>query len=450
MSTNEPALPYSASGAVHSDLGTAEISRAFPCHEIICKILHSTSDWMRGFPPTDAGMARVEGGRSRPGPRKRNRRISVAKSSGEPIGVILFGLGCLGSLVVECLSQGYPGIRVVGAVDHDPAKAGQRLDALYPGFVGAGDVIVRPTLAECLADGGDAADLLYHLTESAPAKIEAQLLDALAAGLDVLSASEAMFHPALRHGAFAARLDQAAKAKGVTITGTGINPGYSFDALPLVLARATSGVRRVTITRAIDVTGTGPGDIDHVGYALWPAEFDEKIASGRIVGHMGMPESIALVCERLGLTIDRVEESWETEVADFPVDSGTPSLGLIEPGRVIGITQTGRGLRGADAIVTMRLVMYYDPERFGIPAADTIDIEGAHHIRASLTPAALSLFGAANTIVNATEDVVTAPPGLFNFLDASMAGARRGGFRYEREAGGAERTDVVRLRQVPA
>lgn len=372
------------------------------------------------------------------------------ETSGEPapapVRVILFGLGALGSLIVGCLNQGYPLIRVVGAVDHAPDKAGRRLADLYPDFAEAGNIVVQPSLADCLRTGGADADLVYHLTESAPARIEGQLHEALAAGLDVISASEAMFHPSLRYGSFAARLDAAAKAKGATITGVGINPGFSFDSVPLLLARATSGVKRVNITRAIDVTGTGPGDIDHVGYGLRPDEFERRIAAGRIEGHMGMPESIAAVAERLGLAIDRVEEGWSTATAEFPVDSGTPSLGMIEPGRVIGITQTGAGLRGAEAIVTMRLAMYYRPERFGIEAADTIDIEGAHHVRASIRPAALSLFGAANTIVNATHDVVAAPPGLLNILDASVAGIRRGGFRYEVDQAAPPRPGIVRLR----
>jgi 4-hydroxy-tetrahydrodipicolinate reductase len=162
---------------------------------------------------------------------------------------------------------------------------------------------------------------------------------------------------------------------------------------------------------------------------------------------MGMPESIAVVAERLGMAIDGVEESWSTSTADVPIDSGTPSLGMIEPGRVIGITQVGRGLRGEDALVTMRLIMVYQPERFGIEVADTIDIEGAHHIRASLRPAAVSLFGAANTIVNATHDVVGAAPGLLNILDASIAGARRGGFRYEIDPDRPPRPGAVSLRR---
>jgi 4-hydroxy-tetrahydrodipicolinate reductase len=374
----------------------------------------------------------------------------VNDPSARPVAVILYGLGALGSLVIDCLKTGYPLLRVVGAVDRARHLAGRRLADLYPDFAGAGNVVVQPTLAECVAALPDRADIVYHMTESVLAHIEGQLTEALEAGLNVISASEAMFHPALRFPDAAERLDAAARRGRASITGVGINPGFSFDSVPLMLARATSGVRRVAITRTIDVTGTGPGDIDHVGYALPPEEFREKIASGRIVGHMGMPESIAAVAERLNLEIDRVEESWDTETAGFPVDSGTPSLGMIDPGRVIGISQTGAGFRGSTEVVTMRLVMYYQPERFGLEPADTIEIEGAHHIRASLRPAALSLFGAANTVVNATHDVVAAPAGLVSALDFSIAGARRGGFRYRADLSRPPRAGVVPLTRVDA
>lgn len=348
-----------------------------------------------------------------------------------PVGVILYGVGALGALVVACLKTGYPLIRVVGAVDSAPGKAGRPLDALCPGYDGAAGVVVRATLAECLANLTGEAHAALHMTESVPDHIEGQLTEILAAGLNVVSASEAMFHPALRHAAFAARLDAAAKAAGVSVTGVGINPGFSFDSLPLLLARCSSGVRRITITRTIDVTGTGPGDIDHVGYGLWPDEFKAKIAAGRIVGHMGAPESIACLAERLDIAIDRVEEGWTTETADFPVDSGDPTLGILEPGRVVGISQTARGLSGGETVISTKLDMYYQPERFGLDCADVIDIEGAHHVRAQVKPAAVSLFGAANTVVNAVHDVVAAPPGLVNVLDFSIGGVRRGGFAYE-------------------
>jgi 4-hydroxy-tetrahydrodipicolinate reductase len=260
--------------------------------------------------------------------------------------------------------------------------------------------------------------------------IEGQLVSAMDRGLDVISASEAMFYPNLRDPAFAARIDAAAKRNGVAIVGCGINPGFVFDALPLVLARVTTGVTSIRIKRCIDVYGTGAHDIDHVGYGLTPEDFRAKIATGRIVGHMGMPDSIALVAERLGLTIDRIEESWDIETAADPVDSGTDALGILPPGRVIGITQHGSGFDGANERVRMDLAMYYRPEKFGLTESDDIVIEGSHRVHCALTPAAVSIQGAALHIANTTHDVVRAPPGLVNVMDFAMGGRPRGLFRY--------------------
>lgn len=284
--------------------------------------------------------------------------------------------GALGSLVIDCLKADHPLIEIVGAVDRDAAKAGKQLGALYPGLVNGADVVVAPSLQSCLSRLTAKPDLVYHMTELELARIEGQLMEALAAGSNVISASEAMFHPVLRHRAVAERLDAAAKAANASLTGVGINPGFSFDALPLMLGRVTSNVRAVRISRTIDVTGTGPGDIDHVGYGLWPDAFDAGIASGRIVGHMGMPELIVSIAERFGMAIDAIDEKWETTTATFPVNSGTSALGTLEPGRVVGITQEGRGRREAETVISMRLVMFYQPELHGLTVADEIEIEG--------------------------------------------------------------------------
>jgi 4-hydroxy-tetrahydrodipicolinate reductase len=292
------------------------------------------------------------------------------------------------------------------------------------------DVVVAKSMAQCLDALPEPPHVVYHMTESILSKIEGQMTDILKRGINLISASEGMFHPTLRFPDVAGRLDAVAKANGVSITGVGINPGYIFDSVPLMIARCTSGVTGVNIRRVIEVTGTGPGDIDHVGFQLMPDEFHKRIKSGRIVGHMGLPDTIAAVAERLNLKIDRIEEAWETATATFPVDSGVKELGMIEPGRVIGITQTGRGMLGDKAVVSMSLLMYYNPKKHGLEEADEIEIVGSHHIRVSFRPAAVSIFGAGNMIVNATHDVIAAPPGLVNVLDFSIAGVERGGYRY--------------------
>ena len=83
----------------------------------------------------------------------------------KPIEVILFGVGALGSLLVDCLATGYPLIRVVGAVDTAPTRRQRDSPSFIP------TIAVRRTwwsgpLEEVLAELGKPADLIYHMTES--------------------------------------------------------------------------------------------------------------------------------------------------------------------------------------------------------------------------------------------------------------------------------------------
>lgn len=341
--------------------------------------------------------------------------------------IILWGLGALGSRVVRAFGAGVDDLEIAGAVDHDSRLAGRTLADAFPD-AGAPAVPIHADLPSCLAALEEPAQVLFHMTESHVPTIRSQLEQAMAAGLDVISASEGMFHPGLRFPHEAAALHDCAVANGVSIVGCGINPGFVFDALVLVLGRVTTAVTSITASRVIDVTGTGLHDIDHVGFGLPTDEFEAKLATGRIVGHMSMPESIAALGERFGLGIDRIEERWEAHSSDEPVESES-DLGTIEPGRVVGISQRGRGYVGDEAVIGMDLLMFYRPERFGHEQVDDIVIEGTHRVHATLRPAAVSIQGAGLLIMNAVHDVIAAPPGLRSVLDFSMGGRRRGGFR---------------------
>lgn len=343
--------------------------------------------------------------------------------------VILFGVGAMGGRLLRVLEADYPGIEIVAAIDHDPAKTGRTL-ADVTGQTRFGALTIVADLETALAGLASKPDVLVHMTESKPHLIKGQLLAALNAGLNVVSAAESMFYPGLRYGEFAGELDSAARAAGVSITGTGINPGFSYDVLPLVLARGTSAVEKLTIHRCIDVTGTGPGDIEHVGYGLTPEEFNKRIADGRVEGHMGAPESLIRIADRLDLEIDEITEAWDLETADFDVDSGDPTLGILPPGRVIGITQHARALNKGREVMRTSLAMYYQPEKFGLVEEDRIEIEGAMPVKMSIKPAMQSLFGAANIVANTIVALADAVPGLLSPLDLPTGGTERSLSRY--------------------
>jgi len=338
--------------------------------------------------------------------------------------VILFGVGAMGARLLRVLEADYGNIEIVAAIDHDPAKTGRTL-AEVTGQKRFGGIRIVADLASALQGLPKKPDALVHVTESKPHLIKDQLLAALNAGLNVVSAAESMFYPGLRYQEFAAALNDAAHANGVSITGAGINPGFSYDVLPLVLARGTSAIEKLTIRRCIDVTGTGPGDIEHVGYGLTPAEFNKRIADGRVEGHMGAPESLIKIAEKLDLEIDEIAEAWDLETADFEVDSGDPTLGILPPGRVVGITQHARALHKGREVMKTSLAMFYQPERFGLIEEDRIEIEGAMPVNMSIKPAMQSLFGAANVMANTIAPLVDAEPGLISPLDLPTGGTQR-------------------------
>jgi 4-hydroxy-tetrahydrodipicolinate reductase len=337
--------------------------------------------------------------------------------------IILFGCGALGTRLLRVLENDYAAINVVGAIDHSAALSGSTLGVAC-GSGRFADVTIMADLESCFASLTTRPEALVHMTESKPDRIEGQLRKPLEAGMNVISAAESMFYPWLRFPDFASRLNAVALANGVSLTGMGINPGFSYDTLPLLLARATSDVSAVRIRRCIDVTGTGPGDIEHVGYGLTPEDFREGVARGDIVGHMGAPESLALMAEFLDMDLELVTERWDLETAEVDVDSGDPTLGILPPGRVVGITQFAEGHCDGKVVMETRLSMYYRPEQFGLTECDEIEIDGAMPVRMRIAPAIESLFGASNVLASTILTTIEAQPGLINGLSLPLVGRR--------------------------
>ena len=337
--------------------------------------------------------------------------------------VVLFGCGALGKRLLKVFENDYSAIDVVGVIDRDENLVGKTLFEAF-GNQRFKQIVIYQDLETCLKSLKSPPDGLIHMTESKPSKIESQLKEALEAGLNVISAAESMFFPWLRFPEFAARMHSICLSKNVTLTGTGVNPGFTYDVLPILLARSTSAIESIKIRRCIDVTGTGPGDIEHVGYGLTPEDFRAGLAKGDIVGHMGAPESIALMAEYLDIALDLVTESWDIKTATFDVDSGDATLGILSPGRVVGITQFAEGRINNAVVIETQLAMYYQPENFGLSQSDEIEINGAIPIKMRIEPAVESLFGASHILASSIIPTVSAYPGLINGLHLPLASKR--------------------------
>jgi 4-hydroxy-tetrahydrodipicolinate reductase len=237
---------------------------------------------------------------------------------------------------------------------------------------------------------------------------KAQILEILEAGLDVVSTAEELSFPWLAHPQDAAEIDAAARRAGKTVLGTGVNPGFIMDSLPLFLTAICQRVDRVDITRVVNAsTRRGPFQAK-IGSGLTVAEFNERMAAGRM-GHVGLPESVGMVFHTLGKTLARYESDVEPVVADRLVKT---TYSEVRPGQVMGLKQVARGYTEEGEFMTLTFIAALDAGEDG----DTVQITGKPNLEVKLKGTNGDLATVA-IAVNALRRVREATPGLVTMAD---------------------------------
>ncbi len=315
-----------------------------------------------------------------------------------PARFIQYGLGPIGIGIAElALRRGH---HLVAAVDIDPAKAGRPAAALIPG---APENVVVAADATAILNVG--ADVVLHSTQSRLSQVLPQILPLVDAGLPVISTSEELAFPWHHHPREAAALDALARSRGAAVVGLGVNPGFVMDLLPVMLASPCTDVRRIAVERVVDVGVRRVPLQQKVGVGLSVDAFQRGVAEGRI-GHVGLPQSAAMVAHALGWTLDRIEESIEP---------------VVDSRRMVrGLHQVCRGTQHNIPVITLDLAIAVGADH----PRDTISIHGTPPLRVSV---AGGLHGDQATyaiVVNAIPLVLAAPAGLLAATQLPRSPAR--------------------------
>jgi hypothetical protein len=326
------------------------------------------------------------------------------------IRVIQYGLGPIGSAVARHVVE-RDGLELVGGVDIDPAKVGKDVGKVI-GLDCSLGFSVTGTLAQALA--GSPADVVLHTTSSYFDLFKAQILEILGAGLDVVSTAEELSFPWLAHPQDAAEIDAAARRAGKTVLGTGVNPGFIMDSLPLFVTAICQRVDRVEITRIVNAsTRRGPFQAK-IGSGLTVEEFNAKMAAGRM-GHVGLPESVGMVFDTLGKKLARYESAVEPVVADRLVQT---AYFEVRPGQVMGLRQVARGYTEEGEFMTLTFIAALEAGEDG----DTVQITGKPNLEVKLKGTNGDLATVA-IAVNAVRRVREAAPGLVTMRDLPIVNA---------------------------
>jgi hypothetical protein len=323
----------------------------------------------------------------------------------EKLRVIQYGLGPIGSAVARHVTE-RPGLALVAGVDVAPDKVGQDVGQV----IGLGRSLGFPVVGR-LKDVQSDADVVLHTTSSYFDLFQGQIAEILEAGYDVVSTAEELSFPWLAHPAQAAEIDAVAKRAGKTALGTGVNPGFLMDSLPLFLTAICQRVDRVDVTRAMNASvRRGPFQAK-IGSGMSVEAFNAKMAQGRM-GHVGLPESMGMLFETLGRKLARYEATVEPVVADKPVRTDHFQ---VAPGQVRGLKQVARGYTGDGEFATLTFIAALDAEEDG----DTIRLTGKPDLEVKLKGTNGDIATVA-IAVNAIRSVVAAAPGLVTMLDIPM------------------------------
>ena len=328
----------------------------------------------------------------------------------EEMRVIQYGLGPIGSAVARHVVE-RSGVELVGGVDIDPAKTGKDVGEVIGlgrplGFAVAGN------LAQVLAR--TEADVVIHTTSSYFDLFRDQIVEILAAGLDVVSTAEELSFPWLAHPKEAAQVDAAAKRAGKTVLGTGVNPGFIMDALPLSVTAICQRVDRIEVTRVVNAsTRRGPFQAK-IGSGMTVADFEAKMAQGRM-GHVGLPESVGMVFDTLGRKLAHYESDVEPVVAERLVKT---DYFEVQPGQVMGLKQVARGYTDEGEFMTLTFIAALEAGEDG----DTITITGKPDLEVKLKGTNGDLATVA-IAVNAVRRVKEAAPGLVTMRDLPIVTA---------------------------
>jgi hypothetical protein len=315
------------------------------------------------------------------------------------INTVHVGIGPLGQKVLRyAVERGC--FNIVGAVDPDPEKAGRDLGRLC-GIEPLG-ITVRDNLADAIK--GQSVDVALVTTVSSLVALESQVAELANAKLNIVSTCEELFYPWKTNPQVAGRIDEICRRKGVACLGTGVNPGYLMDLLPTVLSGLCQNVRKVEVWRVQDASVRRIPFQQKIGAGLTLEQFEAKRKAGTI-RHVGLPESIDFIAERLGWRLDEKTESLELVIAESQIDTGYKP---IAKGMACGVQQVGRGFAGGREVITLNFkAAVGEPESY-----DQVHIDGEPEIKSRIAGGVNGDVATCAIALNAVRSILQAGPGL--------------------------------------
>ncbi len=325
----------------------------------------------------------------------------------KPFRAIQVGFGSLGRHIASAIIK-RENLELVAVIDANPDLSNKTVGELLESETDS-DITITDDLKMVLK--ASPADIAIVATASSLEAVTSTIETCLENGLDVISICEELSFPYKKQPVIAKKLDRIAKKEGKTVVGTGINPGYLMDLLPIVLTGPCQQVDTITVTRHMNSSHRRPSFQKKIGTGMTLEEFRKNIEKGHITGHVGLVESIQMIDSGLHLGLDEIEElPPEAIIAEHEI---TNSFTTIKKGDVLGLKSVAVGRREGKQIVTLDFQAYAEAS----PQYDEIIIEGLPPIQQRIKGGVQGDQGTIGMLINLIPIVIQESPGLKTMKD---------------------------------
>jgi 4-hydroxy-tetrahydrodipicolinate reductase len=340
--------------------------------------------------------------------------------------VIQWATGNVGRTSLRAVAK-HPELELVGLLVHDPAKQGLDAGELCK----LGPLGVKATCDPDQILAQDADCVLHMPLPSArggedPERDLRDLCRILASGKNVVT-TVGYVHPRVYGSTVVEPLERACAEGGTSLHGTGVNPGWLAEVVPLTASALSARIDRIHVLESTDFSFYPSADVIFglMGLGSAPEEFEEQVGSYRRWLSGLFRESLELVADGLALGLDSVEEEFEVATAQ---QSFEIAAGRIEQGSIAAQRFEWRGMAQGEARIVFEAVYRARADvapEWPAPGC-AVRIDGRPRMRFELGESWISnaLAATAMHAVHAVAPVCRAAPGIRTFLDLPLITGR--------------------------
>ncbi len=253
------------------------------------------------------------------------------------------------------------------------------------------------------------ADVVLHATGSSLEAIFPQLEQIIKAGANIVSTCEELSYPFRKQPKLAGEIGRLAKEHGVTVLGTGVNPGFLMDTWPLAMTAVCQDVSKIRAVRIQDASPRRLPFQEKIGAGKTAEEFGALVKAGTL-RHVGLAESTAMIAAGLCWELDEITETIEPIIAEIETRS---DFITVEPGQAAGVKQIGHGLKNGEDVITLEFQAYIGAKE----SYDAVYITGTPDMEVIIKGGTHGDLATAAMIVNSIPRVINAGPGLITMKD---------------------------------